>query len=68
MKDGRFEEITLEEFKRFLPCLLYMRIIKALDVKNYWKKCFPFRGLWARMFFPNRDRYRAILAALQVHD
>ena len=44
-----------------------MGIIKAPDVKNYWAKCFPFRGLWARKLFPNRDRFRAILAALQVH-
>ena len=66
MKDGRIEEITLEEFKRLLACLLYMGIIKALDVKNYWAKCFHFRRLWACKFFPNRDRFRAILAALQV--
>ena len=68
IKDGGFEERTLEEFKRFLACLLYMGIIKAPDVKNYWAKCFPFRGLWAHKLFPNRDRFRAILAALQVHD
>ena len=57
-KGGRFEEITLEEFKRFLACLLYMGIVKVPDMKN----------LWTHKFFPQREGVRAILAALQVHN
>ena len=50
-----WQDLTPEEFYKFIGLLLYMGIVQAPNVDLYWSTKQLFHGLWARAF---KSRYR----------
>ncbi|KAJ8349353.1 hypothetical protein SKAU_G00244830 [Synaphobranchus kaupii] len=64
--EGVWNEVTPDEFYRFMGLLIYMGFHVLPDMHRYWGTK-SLQGSWARSFM-SRDRFKALLAALHVVD
>ncbi|XP_066567847.1 uncharacterized protein LOC136755273 isoform X2 [Amia ocellicauda] len=64
-QEGGWDEVTPEEFKRFLALIIYMGLVRLPDIHRYWSTAPLHHGLWARSFM-SRNRYQGILNALHL--
>ena len=66
--DGSWEEATDKEMKNLIAFLLYMGLVRVANYEQYWSVVSLFNGLWGRVFFSPRQRFKALLAFLHVED
>ncbi|KAJ8349612.1 hypothetical protein SKAU_G00247420 [Synaphobranchus kaupii] len=64
--EGVWNEVTPDEFYRFMGLLIYMGFHVLPDMHRYWGTK-SLQGSWARSFM-SRDRFKALLAARHVVD
>ena len=64
--EGGWNEVTPDEFYRFMGLLIYMGFAGLPDIHRNWG-IKSLQGSWARSFM-SRDRFKALLAALHVVD
>ncbi|XP_062848170.1 piggyBac transposable element-derived protein 4-like [Trichomycterus rosablanca] len=63
---GAWEEVTPDEFYRFLGLLIYMGFTSLHSIHRYWGTK-SLQGSWAKLFM-SRDRFKELMAALHVVD
>ena len=64
---GEFKKTNVEELYKLIGLLIYMGLVQAPTLHDYWSTSSLFHGLWARAFM-GRDRFKALLGFLQIDD
>ena len=41
-------DVTMDEMRRFIACIIYMGIVQLPDIHRYWSTSTLYHGIWAR--------------------